>query len=332
MPFQAENIRVFALATKALHQPQWLDQARKIRGYLKTFLTSPEGAFYTSQDADPVPGQPADQYFALDDAGRRRQGLPRVDRHIYSRENGLAITGLAALYAADGDPATLADARRAAEWIIAHRALPGGGFRHDEHDAAGPYLADTLEMGRAFLALYTVTAERPWLARAEAAADFINAKFREPLGFATPPKVDENVTLTRFANMLAHHTGNAAYGEMADHAMRYLAAPAVIKRQGFSVAGILLAGHELSTEPVHITIVGAKDDPAARALFMAALHGAPDYTRLEWYDAREGPLPHADVEYPNLPAAAAFLCSNGACSSPTRTADAFSLKLARLNP
>ncbi len=340
MPFQAETIRVFSLAGVRWHERQWLDEAQKIHGYLKNFLTSPDGAFYTSQDADATPGEHGAGYFALDDAGRRKLGAPRVDRHIYARENGLAITGLCGLYAASGDPGSLADARRAAEWVLANRALPGGGFRHDETDAAGPYLADTLEMGRGFLALYCVTAERPWLARAEAAAGFINDQFRAAAGFATAaaapstalppgPEADENVTLARLANMLGHHTGNPLYGAMADHAMRYLASEAVIKHAGYSVAGILLADRELTTEPTHVTIVGQKDDPAARALFAAALRDAPPYTRLEWYDSREGPLPHSDVEYPALAQAAAFLCSNGACSSPAGTPEALEQRLAR---
>jgi uncharacterized protein YyaL (SSP411 family) len=341
MPFQAENMRVYALAASALHEPHWLEAAEKIHGFLKGFLTSPEGAFYTSQDADLNAREPGDKYYALDDAARRKEGVPRVDRHVYARENGLAITGLAALYGASGDAGALADARRAAGWVIGHRALPGGGFRHDEADAGGPYLADTLEMGRAFLALYTVTAEREWLGRAEKAADFIDVKFRAPAGFATaataptaglPPKAetDENITLARFANMLARCTGSSAYEAMAGHAMRYLASAAVIKQEGYGVAGILLANREVGAEPVHVTVVGAKDDPAAEGLFAAALRDAPAYTRLEWYDRREGALPNADVEYPALPAAAAFLCANGACSSPVRTPEALAEKLARM--
>jgi uncharacterized protein YyaL (SSP411 family) len=343
MPYQAETMRILAMAASLWRQPQWLGPAQKIHGYLKSFLTSPDGAFYTSQDADATPGEQGAAYFALDDAGRRKHGLPRVDRHIYARENGLAITGLAALYAASGDAGSLGDARRAADWVVAHRALPGGGFRHDEADAAGPYLADTLEMGRAFLALYTVTAERPWLARAEAAARFINAKFRSPLGFATAasapaanlaplPETDENVTLARFANMLAHYTGRSAYRDMAAHAMRYLASPTVVAQKGYSVAGILLANRELATEPLHVTIAGPKDDPAARALFSIALRDAPPCTRIEWYDRREGPLPNSDVEYPALPAAAAFLCTKAACSSPTRSPDILARKLAQQAP
>ena len=340
MPFQAENIRVCALAASLWHEPEWLETAQKIRGYLKTFLTSPDGAFYTSQDADVVPGEHSGEYFALDDAGRRKLGVPRVDRHIYARENGLAITGLAALYAASGDATCLADARRAAEWIIAQRALPGGGFQHDETDAAGPYLADTLAMARAFLALYTVTAERPWLARAEDAAAFIDAHFRTANGFATAavspdaplsprPQVDENIALTRLANLLHAHTGQPAHRALAEHAMRFLAAPAVVERQGYGTSGLLLADRELRTEPAHLTIVGGKDDPTARALFATALRGAPPMARIEWFDAREGPLPRADVEYPALRLPAAFFCANGSCSLPMNTPEQLAQKLAK---
>jgi uncharacterized protein YyaL (SSP411 family) len=327
MPFQAENMRVFAMAASLWKEPRWLAAAEKIHGYLENFLTSPEGAFYTSQDADLKPGVYGDKYYALDDAGRRKLGVPRVDKHIYARENGLAMAGLAALYAASGDGTALASAQRAAEWVIRNRGLEGGGFRHDERDAGGLYLADTLEMGRGFLALYEVTAERKWLERAEGAADFIEANFRDGIGFATAKEVkggllkpmagvDENCTLARFANLLGYYSGRASDHVMAVDAMRFLASPAVVKEQGGDGGGILLADGELSREPVHVAVVGGKNDPAAHALFAEALREEPGYARIEWYDAHEGSLPNADVEYPTLAKAAAFLCANRVCSPP----------------
>ena len=340
IPFQAENIRIFALAAAQRKEPQWLEYAQQIRRYLRDFLTSPDGAFFASQDADVVRGEHSGEYFALDDAGRRKLGIARVDRNVYARENGLVITGLAALYAASGDASSLEDARRAAAWVKSHRALPGGGFQHGEKDAAGPYLADTLAMARAFLTLYTVTAERPWLTRAEEAAAFVESHFHSPLGFATAaatpgaplaPKsqVDENIALVRFANLLHAHTGKAAHRAMAGHAMRYLASPVVVGLQGYGTSGILLADRDLRTEPAHVTIVGGKDDPAARALFAAALRAAPPMSRIEWFDPREGPLPRTDVEYPKLDSAAAFLCADGICSRPMNTPGQLTEKLAK---
>ena len=96
---------------------------RPIQQFLATFLTSPDGAFYTSQDADVVEGQHSAEYFALDDQSAGKQAYPRVDTHIYARENGWAITALASLYEVTGDPKTLDEAMRAADWVTQHRAL-----------------------------------------------------------------------------------------------------------------------------------------------------------------------------------------------------------------
>ena len=328
LQFQAENLRIYAAAYARWGDPEYLKDAKQIRRYMKDFLTSPDGVFYTSQDADLVPGEHSEEYFALSDDARRKKGIPRVDTHVYSRENGWAIQALATLYAVTGEKEYLDDAVRAANWIIAHRALPGGGFSHDEKDVAGPYLGDTLSMGSAFLALYTVTGNPSWLDRATSAAQFINANFKSDTGFSTSSssstmrptrQLDENIALVRFGNLLNHYSGDTTFREMAEHAMRHLAAPGIAERRGFQVGGILLADRELSAPPLHITVVGSKNDPAARSLFLAALKQPATYKRVEWLDEAEGPLRNADVEYPRIDQAAAFLCTDRSCSAPIFT-------------
>jgi uncharacterized protein len=330
MQMQAEDLRVYAQAYAFWHDETYLRAANRIRNYLKNFLTSPDGAFYTSQDADLIPGKHGGEYFQLSDTDRRKRGVPRIDTHIYSRENGWAINGLVTLYAVSGAQDCLDEAIRAANWVCAYRALSGGGFRHDDGDAAGPYLGDTLSMGRAFLALYECTANRVWLERAERAAQFISANFAGSLGYITcahngalAPKsqVDENVGIVRLANLLWHYTGNSEYRDMAVGAMSFLAAPGVTDHRGFLVAGVLLADREITAAPLHITVVGRKDDKAGQMLFAAALLDPATYKRVEWLDGREGPLPNLDVEYPTLNRAAAFLCTDNACSAPIFTAD-----------
>jgi uncharacterized protein YyaL (SSP411 family) len=120
MQMQAEDLRIYAEAYALWHDNTYLQAAKQICGYLKNFLTSPEGAFYTSQDADLVRGEHGGEYFQLSDAARRQRGIPRIDKHIYSRENGWAINALATLYAFTGEQDYLDDAIRAANWIIAH--------------------------------------------------------------------------------------------------------------------------------------------------------------------------------------------------------------------
>jgi uncharacterized protein len=338
MQMQAEDLRIYAEAYALWHDNTYLQAANQIRGYLTNFLTSLEGAFYTSQDADLVPGEHSGEYFQLSDAKRRQRGIPRIDTHIYSRENGWAINALATLYAVTGEQEYLDDAIRAANWIIAHRALPGGGFRHDEKVPVGPYLGDTLFMGRAFLTLYAVTSDRAWFRWAEEAVEFMSTNFKADTGYITSagpaelkskPQVDENVYVTRLANLLHRYTGKAEYAQIAEHAMRFLSAPGVADRRGFLVAGILLADREIGTAPLHLAIVGRKGDPAARALFATALKQPATYKRVEWWDKNEGALPNPDVQYPELEQAAAFLCTDRSCSAPIFSPDKVSSLVGR---
>ncbi|HEY2124326.1 MAG TPA: DUF255 domain-containing protein [Chthoniobacterales bacterium] len=327
MQMQAENLRIYAQAYALWKDPTYLHAAGQIRDYLRNFLTSPEGAFYTSQDADLVRGVHSADYFALNDKERRRRGLPRVDHHIYARENGWAINALATLYAVTGDAADRVAAERAADWIIKYRSIAGGGFRHDENDSGGPYFGDSVYMARAFLKLYEVTAERRWLQRAKETTAFAADHFKGSAGYVsvgnglgsklTPkPQTDENVAFARLTNLLFHYTGDAQDRARAEAAMRYLAVPSVADARGFQVGGILLADRELSGPPLHLTVVGGKKDTAARALFAAAVLQPATYRRIEWWDKAEGPMPNPDVEYPQFDKAAAFVCTDRRCSMP----------------
>jgi uncharacterized protein len=329
MSVQSSNMRIYALAYAQFKNPKYRDAAAKIDGYLKNFLTSPEGAFYTSQDADLKQGQHAEGYFKLNDAGRRKLGIPRIDKHVYSRENGWVIEALAVLAGTTGEKAYLDDAIRAANWIVANRSLPDGGFRHDQKDTAGPYLGDNVAMGKAFLQLYATTADRAWLKRAEDAARFIAANFSNLDGMpglvtskitnpADPlrpmPQKGENIDVTRFANLLYHYSGNAEVKKLAEQGMKYLAMPDIAQRR--PTAGVLLCNREMNSDPTHITIVGSKSDAEAQKLYAAALQYPGGYLRVEWWDDAEGALPNPDVQYPKLKRAAAFACTAGRCSTP----------------
>lgn len=327
---QGQYLRIYALASAAFGKPEDAKAVHDIKRYLDAFLRSPEGAFYVSQDADLKPGEHSDRYFALGDAKRRALGVPRVDKHIYSIQNGQIIEALATWGELSGDKASIDEAIVAADWIAANRALPNGGFRHDEHDAQGPFLGDSLAMGRAFLALYRATADRSWLAKASDTADFIGAHFaRASGGFVTAkstgpiaavPQMDENISVARFANLLARYDGKAAHAAMAGNALRYLSAPAVGLSE-ITEPGILLADDEDHADPLHLTVGGAKSDSAAAALFSTLQHLPQWYKRIEWWDRAEGNLPNPDVGYPPTKRAAAFVCTESRCSLPIYTSD-----------
>ncbi|HET6756644.1 MAG TPA: DUF255 domain-containing protein [Burkholderiales bacterium] len=138
MSIQADNLRLYSQAYALFNEPRYLQAARDIERYLANFLTSPEGAFYTSQNADLSREIDGHKFYPLADAERRKLGMPRIDTYIYSRENGWAIRGLTALYDVTGDAKVLARAKKAANWIIRNRGLEGGGFSHGEKTAPVP--------------------------------------------------------------------------------------------------------------------------------------------------------------------------------------------------
>ena len=332
MIVQAENMHIASLAFAQWHDARDLATAQSIQRYVKDFLTSPDGAFYTSQDADLVPGEHSGEYFALDDAARRAKGMPRVDQHIYTRENAWMIHSLAVLHGLSGDETALADAKRAAEWIVLHRNRTEGGFHHGEKDEA-LYFGDQVYLLRAFLSLLMTTRDNVWLERAEQLAAFIAPRFKSAkapdAGFASTDagptdyyQADENITLTRSANELFHITGKEMYHQMALRAMRYLATPEVAEGRFSSVGGFLLADDEMRRAPLHVTIVGKRDDAAAAKLYLAALQHPTSYKRLDWYDP-SGPKPaNLDIEFPLVKSASAFVCGDGSCSRPVTEPEA----------
>ena len=226
MSFQADNLRVYSEAYAQWKQPKDLGMAQSIRTYLKTFLTGPAGAFYTSQDADLVQGEHAEAYFKLSDKARRKKGIPRIDTHAYARENGWAADALIVLSMVSGDAQALEEAQRAIDWIEKNRGIAGGGFRHDAEDGGRRYLGDTLAMGQAYLRLYAATGERKWLMKAADAAKFISTGFSftgdngKTGGFVTAsaksvfsfrPQRDENISVARFANLLYRYSGDSQH-------------------------------------------------------------------------------------------------------------------------
>lgn len=88
------------------------------------------------------------------------------------------------------------------------------------------------------------------------------------------------------------------------------------------VGGFLLADDELRRPPLHVTILGKRDDQAAAALYRAALAHPSSYKRLDWFDPAGPKLANLDVSFPPVKKASAFVCGNGSCSSPLTDVEA----------
>ena len=325
---QQAALQAYSRASVMFDDPAYRSAADRIFGFLKNTLAAPDGGFYVSMGM--------------------ADGQPGVDKREYARETGQAIQGLAAYHDSTGSTEALKLAIAGAEWALKERGLPdnppNGGFRHTASDASGPYLADSLEMGAALLALHRSTGDRRWLAEAIKTAGFIAATFIDPKtgGFfaAAAPEAkamprpikqrEDNVAATRFFTLLAAYSGDAHHREVAEAGMGYLASPPILDAFGF-LPDVLLAEEELRNEPVHVTVVGPKDDPRSAKLFAAALAYPLAYRRAEWWDKREGKLANPDVDYPDYPdGPAAFACTRNFCSLPVTEAAAIPAQIDRL--
>ena len=327
----------FASAHRLTGDARWLRDANEVRRFLTSRLRDPSGAFYTSQDADVgAHGDAAfvdgHQYFALDDAGRRRLGEPRIDRAIYAQENGQFIEGLCELYRASGDPAVLREALAAARVIAKSHRDPKGGLRHAASDGFVLHLGDQAHFGRACLALADVTGDRTFIADAVTIADALLARFLDRSGGGFFAETEDpnatgvfrdrirpfegNAAAARFLLSLHAMTGKAVYRDEALRAIASVASPTLAERFGWRSSALLLAVEEASFSWVHATLVASDDDPAARTFDEA----------LRQLDApllvRERVAPGAEsmngTTFPPSPSPAIYLCGDGRCSPAVR--------------
>lgn len=329
---QVTGMRLYAQAHAQTGDPLH----RRLGGLIARYLMQrmqdqATGAFYVSQDADLNKGIDGKAFYALSaDARAKLGGQPKIDRNLYAREAGWGASAMLAWYDLSGEAEALARAGRAASWALQNRRLADGSFGHAAATDAEATLSDTLAMGEALLSLYRATGGRDWLAAASAAGSAIAARFRDERGgyfvrtpdaaargiFREPVRhIDDNIAATRLLNRLFHYTGKPEFDEAATHGFTYLAA---LAENDMPLPGILLAARERERPPLHVTIVGGKGDPEARALHEAArrLPDSYSYQRLDWWDRSEGPMLNDDVRYPELDQAAAFVCTDKVCSLP----------------
>jgi uncharacterized protein len=267
MPFQAGALDNYAAAYAVTHDSKWLGAAKTIAGFMEAFMTSPEGSFYATMDADLNAHEPSKpfvsgrDYYARSDSQRRALGLPRIDLHDYGADNGLAIAAYVTLYQATLDPHALGVAKRAAQVIADTHLTDRGAVMHERaSDGARIYLADNVAFGWALVRLNEATHDPAWLQRAKRVADFLDANlFDEKAGgfwastpdpnavgvFATRRKpFEDNVLAVRFLARLAKEVPTEAYRGFIARTLRAVATPDQIKGRGRMLGDFLLALEE----------------------------------------------------------------------------------------
>lgn len=264
MTYQAANLEAATRGFQATSNETFLADARKIDSYLENFLTSTNGTFFATQDADlnahekDKPFVDGHAYYALDDAGRRKLGIPRIDTHAYARENGLAISALCTLYEVTHDEAVLKRARKAADAVLASHVNDDGSVWHDADRKTGPFfLADAAAFGWGLTRLAEVTGDAKYRdAALRIGRSTVKDFFDDKTGGCFEHTADENaagvftqrqhpfvhnVTCARFFASVATLTGDAAWRVRAQRVLAAIATPRTFDDQGRMVGEYLLA-------------------------------------------------------------------------------------------
>jgi uncharacterized protein YyaL (SSP411 family) len=271
MTYQAGAIDNYATAYALTRDAAWLRTAQAVRGFVDGFLTTPEGGFATTMDADlnahdaTRPFMTGRDYNARSDAGRRALGIPRVDAHEYGRENGLAIAAYVTLHEASGDATALAAAERAAKRILATHATERGGITHGARGEEEPgrvlYLADNAAFGFALVRLHEATHDPAYLDAAKRIASFLTTDLLDAKAggfvastpdpnavgvFATPRKpFEDGVMALRFLARLARLDPNAAWRDAIARSLATVANRRAVEDRGRMVGDLLLALDEI---------------------------------------------------------------------------------------
>lgn len=270
MTYQSGAIDNYAAAFALTHDESWLKAAQLVRRFVDGFMTSPDGGFYATMDADLNAHDPGKayvtghEYYALGDRERRALGVPRIDMHEYGRENGLTIAAFVTLYEASGDPTALATARRAAARMLATHATDGHGISHgvrgEEDSGSVVYLADNAAVGFALMRLYQATRDAQYLDAAKSLAAVVTGPLQDARGggfYASTPDpaavgvfalrrkpFEDNVMAIRFLARLARVAPDDATRAAIDHALSIVTTKAAIEDRGRMIGDLLLALEE----------------------------------------------------------------------------------------
>jgi uncharacterized protein YyaL (SSP411 family) len=316
-------------------------KAEAILGYVERFLWDPAGGFYGSQDADLVqPGSheilvDGEEYFLLVEKERLALGIPYVDTTFYTNWNGQMIVAMLEAAAVLEQPryqemALLALDRlweqgRGPDGQMWHNLQAGEGFSGNLVTHPPATLTDQAHFGLALLAAYSATGQRERLSQAEELAGYVLAELSDPVrgGFYDLPAdpdasgalslretpCQDNVVAASFFTRLYRMTGQAAYHDAAEGALR-LCAASMAAHPDYA-----LAADDLLTYPLILAVVGTPGEGATDALLAAANRFYAPGKVVIPLDPALGPPALGDFAYP-ADRVAIYACHERRCSLP----------------
>jgi uncharacterized protein len=279
-------------------------------------------------------------------AVRETRARPGRDDKVLADWNGLTIAALARASAVFGEPAWLALARSAYDFVLSKLRDRDGRLLHawrEERPGARALLDDYAAMARAALALFEASGEPDDLNSAKRLASEAQALFSDSEGGlyltakdaadvpgARPRQGHDGATpsgaglIAEVYARLWHLTDEARWREAAERLIRAFSGA----REGLGGSPLLLLAADMLERGGAIVIDGGLDAPQAQALAGVALAAPDPALTVLRLDRRRWPngSPRDDLLRSSGPAA--MLCQGQTCSLPVATPDALAELLA----
>lgn len=336
---QSNAITAFAIGYQYTGDEKYLAGIAEIDRFLKDWMMADDGTFYTNQKSEPprLPrGMSAYEYWALkSDRERRQYGTPPVDHAVYTDRNGEVISAYVLAYETTGNEDYLETAIRAATAILDKRIQDDGWVvQAIANEAAAtdarmrplvvevkPFLSAQAWFGSALLSLYRATGDEHWLQAAnrigkatlallqdEKAGGFFATVADATAAVIAPRKpLESNGTAASFYYDLWVYTKDDTYKSVSENAIRAVAQPAIIRREGKITGEFAMALEKVTTSYVEFSIVGDTTHPNASALFEAGRNVFEPRKLLHY----EEPGRYPDRGIPSM-----YICNPDMCSVP----------------
>ncbi len=345
----AELLENYIAAYQATGEAEYKKTALEVIRWVEKFMQDSRAGFYGSQDADLGSHAPdsdfiaGEEYFELEDAERRKLGIPHVDKNIFSDWNGQMIRAYLAAYPvlqekkfSDFALASLERIRKTA-WD----AKLGMAHNPAAKTIIRGLISDQIEVVRAATMAYQVTGRKEYLDFAQETMGWVlkNLQDFKGGGFYSAPLAnlsygnlsfpdkpfDENSAAALALVELYRLTGDTAYKQAAEQTLKLLSK--FYSGRGYMAGAFGLALRLYGSYPNQIVIVGDLKDKAAQGLHLAALRYYDPNKVVIFLDKKTKPLKVGEIEFPEMEKAALFACRQSLCSPPITDAVAASDRL-----
>ena len=334
----AELLENYVQAYQATGEESYKKTALEVIRWLENFMQDPKGGFYGSQDADFGSHEPegefiaGEEYFLLDDAARRKLGIPHVDKNLFSDWNGQMIRAYLTAYPVLGEKKLLDFALLSLDRIkkTAWDAKAGMAHNPAAKSVVRGLISDQVEVARASSMAYQVTGKKEYLNFTKEVMTWVlnnlqDAKgggfFSSPLSnlsygnLSFPDKpFDENSAAVLALVELYRLTGDATYKKAAEHTLKLLSK--FYPNRGYMAGSFAAALRLYGSYPNQIVIVGNPKEKASQALQAAAVRFYDPNKVVIFLDKSTKPLKLGEIEFPEMEKPALFACRQSLCSPP----------------